>query len=78
MSILTVDIQEVKENLDSLLAQVSEGTEFVLVKGDKPVARLLPLSTLPPRVLGLDRGAITMREDFDDPLPDAFWFGKDE
>lgn len=27
------------------------------------------------RVLGLHHGLITMSDDFDDPLPDAFWLG---
>ncbi|HMX24794.1 MAG TPA: hypothetical protein PKC13_04135 [Blastocatellia bacterium] len=28
-----------------------------------------------PRILGLHAGAIQMREDFDEPLPDEFWLG---
>lgn len=30
-----------------------------------------------PRVLGLHQGAWTVAEDFDGPLPDEFWLGKD-
>lgn len=30
------------------------------------------------RVFGLYAGKIRMSEDFDDPLPDSFWFGDDE
>lgn len=30
-----------------------------------------------PRVLGLHQGMVTMSEDFDEPLPDSFWLGKD-
>ena len=29
------------------------------------------------RVLGLHQGTVTMSEDFDEPLPDSFWLGKD-
>ncbi|GIK64856.1 MAG: hypothetical protein BroJett018_26500 [Chloroflexota bacterium] len=29
-----------------------------------------------PRVLGLHAGAITISDDFNDPLPDEFWFGE--
>ena len=29
------------------------------------------------RVAGLHPGAIVMSPDFDDPLPDEFWLGKD-
>ena len=28
------------------------------------------------RVLGLHRGAMTTSEDFDEPLPDDFWFSE--
>lgn len=28
-------------------------------------------------VLGLHAGMMTMSPDFDDPLPDSFWLGKD-
>lgn len=29
------------------------------------------------RILGLHPGAMEMAPDFDDPLPDEFWLGKD-
>src|SRR5690349_14859156 len=28
------------------------------------------------RILGLDKGTVWMSDDFDDPLPDEFWFGE--
>lgn len=30
-----------------------------------------------PRILGMHPGAIWTSDDFDDPLPDEFWLGKD-
>jgi len=30
-----------------------------------------------PRVLGLHKGMVKMSDDFDKPLPDSFWLGKD-
>ncbi len=30
-----------------------------------------------PRVAGLGEGTITIASDFDDPLPNEFWLGKD-
>ena len=33
-------------------------------------------SELPPRILGLNRGAMKMSDDFDAPLPDDFWLGE--
>jgi Protein of unknown function (DUF2281) len=32
---------------------------------------------LPPRTLGLNRGAMKMSDDFDEPLPDEFWLGEE-
>ena len=34
-------------------------------------------SELPPRILGLNRGAMKMSDDFDQPLPDEFWLGEE-
>ena len=31
----------------------------------------------PPRILGLSRGAMKMKADFDEPLPDEFWLGEE-
>ena len=31
----------------------------------------------PPRILGLNRGAMQMKADFDEPLPDEFWLGEE-
>ena len=30
----------------------------------------------PKRIAGLGRGTIVIAEDFDEPLPDAFWLGE--
>jgi hypothetical protein len=32
---------------------------------------------LPPRILGLNRGAMKMSDDLDKPLPDEFWLGEE-
>jgi Protein of unknown function (DUF2281) len=34
-------------------------------------------SELSPRILGLNRGAMKMSDDFDEPLPDEFWLGEE-
>jgi hypothetical protein len=34
-------------------------------------------SELPLRILGLNRGAMKMSDDFDEPLPDEFWLGEE-
>jgi hypothetical protein len=35
-------------------------------------------SHLKPRTPNLHPGSVWMSDDFDDPLPDEFWFGDDE
>lgn len=73
-----IDIQAIdpQELRDLLQANV----EIVLVDGGKPLGRVLPIeeSASPlPRVPGLNAGEITyIADDFDDPLPDEFWFGE--
>ncbi len=84
----TVDATEAQANLVDLLTFVREGHEVLISDGDRPVARLVPVSdgetaesTDPPRrkrkrTLGLTRGAGWMAPDFYDPLPDSFWLGE--
>lgn len=75
MSTKTVDVLEAQNNLAELLSLVGDGTEIILTKGDKPIARLVPIDMKGARVAGLHRGAAWMSEDFDAPLPDEFWAG---
>lgn len=36
------------------------------------------LQSMPPRIFGLHAGQAVMSEDFDDPMPDEFWFGESD
>lgn len=70
----TVDIQKDRLQFADVLGWIRAGDEVVIVEGDKPLARLIPIA--PPRsarVPGLNSGAIWVSDDFDDPLPDDFW-----
>lgn len=72
----TVDIKEAK--LPELVSLALEGNEVVITEGDKPVARLIPITSLDkPRVAGLHLDSIWISEDFDEPLPDEFWLGEE-
>jgi antitoxin (DNA-binding transcriptional repressor) of toxin-antitoxin stability system len=72
-----VDIQEAKEQLSELVSLALAGAEVLITDGEKPVARLVPVSSPgKKRIAGLHKGAMTASDDFDDPLPDEFWFGK--
>lgn len=62
--------------MPELLGLTLAGVEVIIVAGDKPLAKFLPLNgTAGRRVAGLDEGAAWISDDFDDPLPDEFWTG---
>jgi antitoxin (DNA-binding transcriptional repressor) of toxin-antitoxin stability system len=71
-----VPIEEAKERLAELMDEAAGGDEVVIERGDGAAVRLVPV--LKKRVAGLHPGAIVMSDDFDEPLPDSFWFGEDE
>ena len=76
----TVSVDEAQEKLQDLLAQALAGNEVIITEDGKPVARLVPVPVAPlkkKRVAGLNRGTIWTSEDFDQPLPDEFWLGKE-
>lgn len=68
---MTVNIHEAKTQLSRLVEEVEGGREIVIARAGRPVARLVPLaSPVRPKQLGLLRGRIRVRADFDAPLPD--------
>jgi len=72
----TIDVHEAQTRLLELLGAATGGGEIMLTSGDKPIARLVPITPAPrPRVAGLHAGTIWTSEDFDEPLPDALWLG---
>ncbi len=66
-----VNVHEAKTGFSKLLKRVQLGEEIVIAKNGKPVARLIPFSA-PAKVRkpGGAEGMITIRSDFDDPLPE--------
>lgn len=76
----TVDIAKAQMSIKELLSLLTEDTEIVLTNGEIPIARLLsvnPSSFNSPRIPDLHPNAIIISEDFDEPLPDEFWLGKE-
>jgi len=76
MSTKTVDMNDIQTRLAELVSLAREGSEVVIAENNKPVARLV-LTPEPnqSRVPGFSRGAIWVRDDFDQPLPESFWTG---
>lgn len=71
-----VDIRELSSRLTELLALVSQGNEVTVVKGEIPVARLMPPERVSAeRIPGLHHGEVWISDDFEAPLPDSFWIG---
>ncbi len=64
-----VTMEQAVSELGRLLEEVGRGEEFVIVRGDTPLARLSPAKPL--RQPGSAIGIITyVAEDFDAPLED--------
>jgi prevent-host-death family protein len=69
----TVNIYEAKTQLSKLVDMASEGTDVVIARNGKPVARLTALEAPKERnyKLGLLKGkGGWLADDFDAPLPD--------
>mgnify|MGYP001613802351 CR=1 FL=1 len=66
----TVNIHDAKTHLSRLLERAAAGEEIGIAKAGKPIARLVPLASLPPRRLGLLAGQMAVPDDYDAPLPD--------
>lgn len=80
----TIEMSEAT-SLAEVVALAREGAEVVLTRGHQPVAKVVPIAGPPaalnaapqPRKLGLHPGAWVVSDDFDEPLPDEFWLGKE-
>ena len=67
MSIVT--IHQAKTNLSRLIERVSEGEEVIIARGDKPVARLVPIEVKGKRQPGSLKGKLQVGPEFFEPLP---------
>ena len=66
-----VNVYEAKTQLSKLLEEVEGGTEVVIARNGRPVARLVPLQrSVPHRVPGSLKGKIWIADDFDEPDPE--------
>jgi prevent-host-death family protein len=68
----TINIYEAKTQLSKLVDMAAEGTDVVIARNGKPVARLTTLEAPKKRnyKLGLLEGQGWIADDFDAPLPD--------
>ena len=67
----TVNIYQAKTQLSKLIDLASSGTDVVIARAGKPVARLTSLKEEKrPLVFGLLKGEGWIADDFNAPLPD--------
>lgn len=63
-----VKVQHAKTHLSALLVAVEAGEDVVIARGDKPIARLVPVQPIEDRELGFVAYAVP--EEFFEPLPE--------
>jgi prevent-host-death family protein len=68
-----VSVHEAKTHLSRLLQRVEAGEEVVIARSGHPIARLVPVGPTRPRVPGRLKGAVSVSDDFDAPLPEELW-----
>jgi len=64
----TFAIKELLADFSRLMRRVSAGEEVIIKRAGTPVARLVPVEPRTLRALGLDTGAFTVPDDFNDPI----------
>ncbi len=71
---MQVNIYEAKSKLSALVNQAMEGQQVVIARDGRPMVRLVPISRQKASSCGAMAGQILLTDDFDVPMPDA-WFG---
>ena len=65
----TYNLHEAKAKLSQLVQRAAAGEEITIARAGQPLVRLVPLRK--PRPLGMFKGDMILREEFDAPLPDV-------
>ena len=68
---MNVNVYAAKTNLSQLLDRAAGGEEIIITRNGRPIAKLVSVtSARKPRKLGILKGRIRVRKDFDAALPD--------
>ncbi len=67
---MQVNVHEAKTHLSRLLQRVENGEEITIARGNKPIARLVPIRSLRKHAQGMDQGKVRIAEDFDAADPE--------
>lgn len=66
----TVNVYEAKTRLSKLIDQAASGTDVIIARNGRPVARLTQIvAEKRPIRFGVLKGEVQISNDFDDPLP---------
>ncbi len=76
MATTQIEVRDLPTRFAEVISQAATGTEVIVTEGNVPRARLVPLSPGQPRIPGMHPGAIQTSDDFDAPLPEDFWLGR--
>ena len=76
----TLCVEEI--SIQTVIKHAKSGDEIILEENGKPFAKITPIAEteiIAPkqRILGLGEGKVWMSDDFDEELPDEFWFGEE-
>ncbi len=79
MTMLVVNIAEIKAKLSEYLDAVSQGERIVICKRNRPVAELRAVeqARTEPRPIGMAKRRLTIPDSFFEPLPDDVLDGFD-
>jgi antitoxin (DNA-binding transcriptional repressor) of toxin-antitoxin stability system len=68
----TISVEDIQRNPLAFLDRIAAGEALLVMQGERPVAEVRPMSSLPtqPRPYGLCAGEFKVPADFDRPLPD--------
>jgi prevent-host-death family protein len=71
-----VSMEEAAPRHEELVRLALAGTPVLITEAGEPLVRLVPVADAInlPRIPGLSAGAVWMSDDFNDELPDEFWF----
>jgi len=71
MNTQTYNVQEARTHLSRLLKDVASGTDVIIAKAGKPLARMSRIESSGLKIrFGILKGKAKVSEDFDAPLPD--------
>lgn len=74
MTMITLKIDDIQQNLSGFIKLIQEGNSLIITQADQPIAEIKPILTKisqkERRTIGLCEGEFVVPDDFNDPLPE--------